>query len=156
MSTGGAIMALSEQKDDPWDSPDPALSLATQQLTWYAAHRDRARITYLAGEVLLLLTTAATTLAAALQASPWVTATLAAIALVLTGLRKVFDSRENWIAFAIAWSDLRAAVNEHRLQGKDRVTEAAQRRLVATVNDIVNAETGRWATRRRTAADQHE
>jgi hypothetical protein len=34
--------------DDPWDAPDPALALALalalQQLRWYAAHRNRARV----------------------------------------------------------------------------------------------------------------
>jgi hypothetical protein len=55
---------------------------------------------YWAAEVLVLLAAAATTLAAALQARPWVTALLAATSLVLTGLRKVFDWYENWLAYA--------------------------------------------------------
>jgi hypothetical protein len=85
--------------DDPWDAPDPALALALQQLRWYAAHRNRARVTYQAIELLLLLLTAATTVAAALKASAWITAILAATTVVLAGLNKVLDSHDSWVAF---------------------------------------------------------
>src|SRR5689334_5177285 len=60
--------------DDPWDAPDPALALALQQLSWYRAHRNRARMSYGAIELLLLVMTATTTVAAALKATAWVTA----------------------------------------------------------------------------------
>ena len=145
-------MRLGKRQDDvgdPWDSPDPALAVATRQLEWYAQHQTRARIAHAATEALLLLTAAGATLAAALQASAWATASLAATTLVLTGLRKVFDWHDSWVAFAVAWADLRTAVYEHRLRGKDRLGEDAQRRLIAIVNEIVTEETGRWATRRR-------
>jgi hypothetical protein len=49
---------------------------------------------------LVLLVTAATTVAAALGARPVVTASLAATSLVLAGLRKIFDWQYDWIAFA--------------------------------------------------------
>ncbi|MEV4317186.1 DUF4231 domain-containing protein [Actinocrispum sp. NPDC049592] len=137
--------------DDPWDTPDPALTLATRQQDWYAQHRNRSRIAHMATEILLLLSAAATTLAAALQASAWGTATLAAISLVLTGSRRIFDWHENWIAFGSAWAELRTAIHEHMLRD-DRLSQAAQRKLVNAVNDIVTAETSRWATRRRTVS----
>src|SRR5690348_15977170 len=82
---------------DPWEAADPALALALQQLHWYARHRNQARRTYGAVELLLLVMAAATTLAAALQAKAWITASLAATTVVLTGLNKVFDSHEQWI-----------------------------------------------------------
>jgi hypothetical protein len=98
--------------DDPWDAPDPALALALQQLRWYATHRNRARVTYETIEVLLLLLTATTTVAAALKASAWVTAILAASTVVLAGLNKVLDSHDNWVAFGSKWqqSAIRDAV----------------------------------------------
>jgi hypothetical protein len=121
---------------------------------WYARHRDRARIAHWVSEILVLLTTAATTLAAALQASPWVTASLAAGSLVLTGLRKVFDWHDNWLAFADAWAQLRAAIHDYRLIPDDRRDEESRKRLINQVNDVVSAETGRWASRRRSLAER--
>ncbi|MEU3167275.1 DUF4231 domain-containing protein [Streptosporangium sp. NPDC006930] len=77
--------------DDPWDAPDPALAYALRQQNWYSAHRDRARRLHWGSEVLILLTTAAATLAAALQAPAWVTAGMGAVALIFAGLRRIFD-----------------------------------------------------------------
>ena len=63
---------------DPWQAPDPALALAMQQLKWFARHRNRARVTYQVNEILILLTTATTTVMAALKVSAAATAILAA------------------------------------------------------------------------------
>ncbi len=82
---------------DPWDASDPALALALQQLRWYARRRNRARISYETIEILLLVMTAATTVAAALKASAWITAVLAASTVVLAGLSKVLDSHDSWV-----------------------------------------------------------
>jgi hypothetical protein len=139
--------------DDPWDAPDPALALALQQLRWYATHRNRARVTYEAIELLLLLLTATTTVAAALKASAWVTAILAASTVVLAGLNKVLDSHDNWVAFGNAWTELQVAVNEYRLLPAGERDEEARKRLVDHVNEVIKADTGRWASRRRSLAE---
>src|SRR5579859_7400143 len=138
---------------DPWEEPDPPLALAVQQMEWYSKHRDRARHAYWSGEVLVLLAAAATTLAAALQARPWVTASLAATSLVLTGLRKIFDWHENWLAFAGAWIELRAAINDYRLLPEDQRDDRARRDLVDKVNAVATDETSRWSARRRSLTD---
>lgn len=138
---------------DPWEAADPALALALQQLHWYARHRNQARRTYGAVELLLLVMTAATTLAAALQARAWLTASLAATTVVLTGLNKVFDSHEQWIGFAAAWAELQVAVNDYRLHATEHRDTAAQEQLVSKVNDIIKADTGRWASRRRSLGE---
>jgi hypothetical protein len=140
--------------DDPWDAPDPALALALQQLRWYGAHRNRARVTYEAIELLLLLLTATTTVAAALKASAWITAILAASTVVLAGLNKVLDSHDSWVAFGSAWTELQVAVNEYRLLPAAERDEEARRRLVGQVNEVIRADTGRWASRRRSLAER--
>jgi hypothetical protein len=48
---------------DPWDAPDPALALALQQVQWYGRHRKRSRVVYQVNEILVLLTSASTTVA---------------------------------------------------------------------------------------------
>jgi hypothetical protein len=139
---------------DPWAAPDPALALALQQTDWYAFHRDLSRTVYRAIEFLILLVTALTTVAAALKASAWLTASLAASAVVLTGLHKVFDSHDRWIAFGSAWAVLQVAVNDYRLLPEEQRDAEAQRRLLAKVNEVIAADTGEWAARRRSMAQQ--
>ena len=137
------------ENKDPWQAPDPALAVAMQQLKWFARHRNRARVTYQVNEILILLTTATTTVTAALKVSAAATAILAASTVVLAGLYKVLDSHENWLAFGSAWADLQAAVNDYRMLPSDQRGEDAQKRLVARLNEVSGAETGRWVTRRQ-------
>ncbi len=139
--------------DDPWDAPDPALALALQQLHWYARRRDRARASYRVTELLILLTSASTTVAAALKASAWVTAVLAAGTVVLAGLYKILDSHDSWVACGAAWAQLQVAVNDYRLLPADRRDGQAQRELVGKVNEVISADTQRWAARRRSLGE---
>jgi hypothetical protein len=76
--------------------------------------------------------------------------------LILTGLRKVFDWHEDWLAFSAAWAELLSAINDYRLLPDDRRDEKTQRRLIAKVNEVVSDETGRWASRRRSLAESRE
>ena len=142
-------MRKPKQSADPWQAPDPALALAQRQLDWFARHRNRARATYQANEILILFTTATTTVIAALKVSATATAILAASTVVLVGLYKVLDSHENWLAFGGAWADLQAAVNDYRMLPSNERDEVAQKGLVARVNEIASAETGRWVARRQ-------
>jgi Protein of unknown function (DUF4231) len=141
-----------KQSADPWQAPDPALALAQRQLNWFARRRNRARATYQANEILILFTTATTTVTAALKVSATATAILAASTVVLAGLYKVLDSHENWLAFGSAWADLQAAVNDYRMLPAKERDEVAQKSLVARVNEIASAETGRWVARRQSLA----
>jgi hypothetical protein len=102
------------EPDDPWTAPDPALAPALQQLRWYAQHRDQARWAYRISEFLILVTTAATTVAAALRADAPLTASLAASTVVLTGLHKVLDLHDRWISFGTAggWAARRRSLAE--------------------------------------------
>jgi hypothetical protein len=139
---------------DPWESADPALAVALEELDWYRRAAGRARVANRTSEVLLLVTTAATTVTAALAATAWVTAVLAAGSLVLTGLRKSFDWHENWVSYTTRWSELRSVVNQYRLLPEERRDEATRRDLVSNVDQIVSAETGTWASRRRRLQDR--
>jgi hypothetical protein len=140
------------QHEDPWQAPDPALALALKQVRWYARHRNRARRTYLANEILILLTTATTTVMAALDVSATATASAAASTVVLAGLYKVLDTHENWLAYGTAWADLQVAVHEYRLLPADQRDEDARKALVRRVDEVNSAETGRWIARRRSVA----
>jgi hypothetical protein len=142
-----------DKSDEPWEAPDPALALALQQIDWYARRRNQSRWIYRVNELLILLTTATTTVAAALKASAWVTATLAASTVVLPGMYKILDQHESWVAFGGAWAELQVAVNSYRILPADRRDEEARVQLVQKVNDVIRADTTRWATRRRSVAN---
>lgn len=137
------------ERDDPWTAPDPALALAMQQVRYYARNSTRFRRIYRATEVLILLATATTTVVAALKATAWVTATLAASTVVLTGMNKIVDTHDRYVASISAWAELQVAVNDYRLLSADRRDEAARKDLVAKVNEVMKTDTERWASRRR-------
>jgi len=137
---------------DPWQSPDPALALAVRQLRWYARHKNRAHRTYQVNEILILLTTASTTVMAALKVTATATATVAASTVVLAGLYKLLDSHENWLAYGSAWADLQVAIHEYRLLPASQRDEDARKALVSRVDEVNTAETGRWVARRRSLA----
>ncbi|WP_164904108.1 SLATT domain-containing protein [Nonomuraea polychroma] len=107
----------------------------------------------LGARILILLTTAATTLAAALQAPAWVTAGLGAIALTFVGLRRIFDWHENRLSFSSARAKLGRTIHAYRLLPEERRSEAAKSALVVQVDDIVMAETTAWTEHRRTMRD---
>lgn len=147
-------MRTTGEQADPWTSPDPALAVALRELAWYERNANRARLANRISEILLLVLSAATTVAAALSAPAWLTASLAAAALVITGVRKTADWHENWVSFRARWSELRAFVNQYRLLPDAQRDDDAKRRLLARVDEIVSSDTGDWAARRRTIETQ--
>jgi hypothetical protein len=147
-------MRTTGEQADPWTSPDPALAVALRELAWYERNANRARLANRISEILLLVLSAATTVAAALSAPAWLTASLAAAALVITGVRKTADWHENWVSFRARWSELRGFVNQYRLLPDAQHDDDAKRRLLARVDEIVSSDTGDWAARRRTIETQ--
>lgn len=142
-------MQTTGEQADPWTSPDPALAVALRQLDWYGRAANRAQLANRISEVLLLVLSAATTVAAALSAPAWLTASLAAAALVTTGLRKTFDWHENWVSFRAQWIELRATINQYRLLPDAQRDDDAKRQLLARVDEAISSEAGSWAARRR-------
>lgn len=141
-------MERSAQPSDAWESTDPPLALAEEQLSWYARNKRTARIGHYTVEVAQLVAAAATTLAAAAGAAPVVTAALASLTLLLTGLRQVFGFREKWAARAWAATRIEHEIHLYRLRPPAE-REAAGRRLVMQVDAIVAEETRGWAEQLR-------
>ena len=73
--------------------------------------------------------------------------------MVLAGLNKVLDSHDSWVAFGSAWAELQVAVNDYRLLSGEERDEAARRELVDKITEVIKADTGRWASRRRSLAE---
>lgn len=134
---------------------DPALGYALRQLGWYRRARSRARFFHQAGELTILLTTAATVVVAALHASAAITATIAAVTLFLTGFRQVFKPGENWVRTSRAWVAIDHAILRYQLLPQNDRDAAAQQALMEQIISIGLEEHGEWSVlqRKRTAAD---
>jgi hypothetical protein len=128
---------------------DWALMHALNRLDWYARHRTRTRVAYQALEVTTFVLAALTTVFAALQVRPVVTALSAAATTISQGVRRSFAWHEDWLAFSDAWADINRCVGQYRVLALDARTTELQQRLVAQVDEIVFAETRPWAHRRR-------
>jgi len=139
-------------KPSTWTESDPVLARALGQKRYYADRRNRDRILYAVSEVLILLITAATTLAAAFKASPWITAALAATSLIVAGQMRIFNWHDGWLANASAWAELEVAVNEYRLKSLGGSRSDLQEELMDKLNDIISSEVKAWAARRRAVA----
>ncbi|WP_326626810.1 hypothetical protein OIE67_30310 [Nonomuraea fuscirosea] len=77
------------------------------------------------------------------------TATLEASTVVLTGMNRIVDTHEGYVAFVAAWAGLQVAVNDDRLLPEERRDEETRKLLVARVNEVMKADTEQWASRRR-------
>ena len=53
------------------------------------------------------------------------------------------------MSFRAQWIELRALVNQYRLVPEAQRDDDAKRRLLARVDEMVTAESGNWAARRR-------
>jgi hypothetical protein len=135
----------------PWEqADDPALAYASDQLSWYLRSKNRSRRTHQVGELLILLSTASTLVVSALRAPAAVTASLAAVAVFLTGLRQVFDPNDRWVSSSVAWLALQQEVVRYHLLPEAERDVAARRALLDRTMEIVSAENQDWAARRRT------
>lgn len=131
---------------------DPALGYALRQMAWYKRTGSRARFFHQAGEITVLLTTAATVVVAALHASAVVTATIAAVTLFLTGFRQVFGPNENWVRASRTRVAIEHAVVRYQLLPEHERDAAAQRDLMERVIAICAEENIQWAVQQRKRA----
>jgi hypothetical protein len=134
---------------NPWESDDPALALALEWSRGYNTQANIARYANQISEVLLLIVSASTTVAAALAATAWVTAMLAAAALILAGLRRSFDWHEVWLSCSSTWSALQPVIHQYRLLPETERDNKAQQDLMSEIDRILSSETKSWASRRR-------
>ena len=139
-------MKRSSQPADIWEGTDPPLAFAQDQLAWYTRNNRNARIGHYSIEIAQLVAAAATTLAAAIGAAPGVTAALASLTLLLTGLRQVLGFREKWATRTWALIRIEHEINLYQLN-RAQEGDAAGRRLVLQVDAIVAEETHAWAER---------
>jgi hypothetical protein len=80
------------------------------QLAFYRRTSRMARVGYMTSETIALVWAAAVPVAAATGAARWVPALLGALAAITTGLRQVFEHRQNWILRSVAQEAIKARI----------------------------------------------
>jgi hypothetical protein len=121
------------------DAPDYP-SYVGDQLAFYGRTSRNARVGYLLSETVALVAAAAVPVVAATGAARWVPAVFGGLAAITTGLRQVFEFRQNWILRSVAQEAIKARLAAFEA----REQSAATRRLVHDVAGIALAETDRW------------
>jgi hypothetical protein len=110
------------------------------QRSFYERTAASARWGYLLTETAALVSAAAVPVAAAAGAARWVPALLGAIAAVTTGLRQVFEYRQNWILRSVALVTIDARIAAYQAKSDPEETQT----LIDEVAGIAMAETDRW------------
>jgi hypothetical protein len=110
------------------------------QREFYERTASLSRRGYVLTETLALVSAAAVPVAAAADAALWVPAVFGSIAAITTGLRQVFEYRQNWILRSVAFVaiEARIAAFEARRDAPEVQT------LIDEVSGLALAETDRW------------
>jgi hypothetical protein len=96
-----------------------------------------------------LLLAGVTTVMAALNVIPALTAAVAAAATFVAGLRQLFSWNEDWMAFSDAWAACNGYISEYRTLPASKRGDDARHKLVQDIDRTVSVETSRWSERRR-------
>ena len=112
----------------------------SDELAFYQRTSRSARVGYVVTETVALVAASAVPVAAATGAARWVPALFGAIAATTTGLRQVFEYRQNWILRSVAQEAIKARVAAYQAREQPDAT----RGLVHDVAAIALAETDRW------------
>jgi hypothetical protein len=118
------------------------------QRSFYERTSAQSRWGYVLTETIALTAAAAVPVTAAAGGPSWLTAVLGSLAAITTGLRQVFEFRQNWILRSVALESIKARIATY----ENRKAAASTRRLVDAVAGISIAETDRW----RSLASQAE
>jgi hypothetical protein len=129
-------------------------SYVTDQRAFYERTAGQSRWGYILTETVALTSAAAVPVTAAASGPSWLTAALGSLAAITTGLRQVFEYRQNWILRSVALESIKARIAAY----ENRKQSPSTRRLVNEVAGIAIAETDRWrslASQAEEAQDAH-
>ena len=130
-----------------------ALDELDRSYDWYRRHAKQSRLVYQLGELALLTTGALIPVSTTLTDDQTVPALLGALVVVLTGIRRIFSSHENWQRFIDASLAL-ATERALYVHGFTPYADAGTRdeRLLRRVREVETQETAGWRTLRQQRA----
>jgi hypothetical protein len=151
----GALVGPRESADAVTMSEQPPVTLSAldeldRSYEWYRRHAKQSRIVYQVGELALLTTGALIPVTTTLTDDQTWPALLGALVVVLTGVRRIFGSHENWQRFIDASLAL-ASERALYVHGFTPYADAGSRdeRLLRRVREIETQETAGWRTLRQ-------
>lgn len=128
---------------------DTAVVDADQRRVWYSRYASRAQWGYQTLAVLQLASAACVPVAAAAGADNWITAALGSLVAVLTGAQQVLGLGPDAVRLSTTSVALDRELRLYRAQAGPYVnTQGAAQLLAERVEDVVAADTTRWASRR--------
>lgn len=130
---------------DPYDAADLVWAEFCGQFTIYDRAATRNRLAFQWSKVAAIVLAAAVTVCAALGVFGWVTASLAAVLVVLEGLQQMFQWQRNWIEYRRTAETMRQhglafAARTGAYAGADR-----RDRLAGVLLDVALTENKTWA-----------
>src|SRR4051812_46924850 len=109
---------------------DPDLPpYVVDQRDFYKRTARQSRWGYILTEGIALTSAAAVPVTAAASGPSWLTATFGSLAAIMTGLRQVFEYRQNWILRSVALESIKARIAAF----ENRKASPSTRRLVNEV-----------------------
>jgi hypothetical protein len=140
-----ADQAKTEPDYQRWRSASQsAVEVLNKSVDYYKQQASRAKILYFGSESGLLVVAAAIPVTAAFTSSRVVPAVLGGVVVVLTGLRRVFQWRENWLRFSAACGQLETARQLYAQRTDKYADNDRDACLVREVCEIETAETQGW------------
>jgi hypothetical protein len=127
----------------------PAWDRLEDQIGWYDRKSIAAQHAYKRLKVLQLVAAAGVPVAAAIEATAWVTAALGGLVLVLEGIQQLGQYQANWIAYRATCESLKHEKHLY-LAGAGPYTDPAKapRSLAERVEGLVSQEHAKWVASR--------
>jgi hypothetical protein len=130
---------------DPGDAADLVWAEFCGQFRSYDRNARKNRLAYQCSKVSAIVIAAAVTVCAAIGVLAWVTATLAALVVVLEGLQQMFQWQRNWIEYRRTAETMR----QHGLAFAARTGAYAgderRERLAGLLREMALTENQAWA-----------
>lgn len=131
---------------------ETAVADVEHRRAWYARYASRALWAYRTFTVLQLASAASVPVAAAAGAESWITATLGSLVAVLTGAQQVLGLGPDVVRLSTTSVGIDRELRLYRAQAGPYVNMPGAAQLLSErVEDIVAADTTRWASRREQA-----
>jgi hypothetical protein len=128
---------------------DPTWERLEHQIGWYDTKSIHEQRRYKQLKVLQLVAAAAVPVAAAAEATGWITAAFGGIVLVLEGIQQLGQYQANWIGYR---STCEALKHERYLYlahaGPYTDTASARRTLAERIEGLVSQEHAKWVSAR--------
>lgn len=138
---------------DPEDERDIVWQHLGAELVWYHRAAKRTRLAYQVAKTVSLVVAAIVPIVAALRGPAAVTASLAAIVVIVEGALQLFQFHANWITYRTTAESLR----QHSLMYASRVgpySDPRTRRIVLAerIQELIATENTTWSTTMRQPA----